>query len=250
MAEFSAQFRTLPASGQSVGDHAAFDYVAGTYSDGYQEIPYVPREFSPFNWVGTLDKSVSHTRRVLYLRPYYALVVDTLDGAGHHTFEAHWNMDAVGAHVDPSTQAIISDNPEAATGANAHIALIPLERDNLKVDVVQGQTSPIILGWKPNDNKPSPIPTGRFIKEQDAPAVFATFLYPFRHSDVPTVTGSSLSAGDGVWAQTLTTPRETAEIALVKDGSTKPISFTSALLGNNVQVTGRRRGHPAANGEK
>jgi len=215
-----------------------FDYAAGTYDDGYQENQYAPIEFSPYKWVGDPDKSVSHTRRVLYLRPYYALVVDTLDGAGHHTFEAHWNMDAAGAHVDPSTQAIISDNPPATTGADAHIALIPLERDNLKADVIQGQKSPVILGWKPNDNHPSPIPTGRFIKEQAPPAVFATLLYPFRHSDVPVVTGDALSAGDAVWAQTITTPREKAEIAIVKDGSAKPIAFNSALLGNNVQVRG------------
>jgi hypothetical protein len=216
-----------------------FDYVAGTYQDGYQENQYAPVEYAPQKWVGEPDKSVSHTRRVLYLRPYCALVLDTLDGTGHHTFEAHWNMDAAGAHVDPATQAIISDNPNATTGADAHIALIPLEMENLKTDVVQGQQSPIILGWKPNDNHPSPIPTGRFIKEQDAPAVFATILYPFRHAEVPAVTGTALGAGDGVWGQTVTTGEEKAEIAIVKDGSVKPIAFASALLGGQVQAQGR-----------
>ena len=215
-----------------------FDYVAGTYNDGYQENQYAPIEFSPFKWVGAPDKSVTHTRRVLYLRPYYALVVDTMDGTGHHTFEAHWNMDATGAHVDSATQAIISDDSLQPSGANAHIALIPLERDNLTADVVQGQTSPVILGWKTNDNHPSPTPMGRFIKTQDAPAVFATFLYPFRQSDVPTITGAPLSAGDGIWGQAITTPLEKAEIAIVKDGSTKPISLTSALLGSTVQAQG------------
>jgi hypothetical protein len=215
-----------------------FDYVAGTYSDGYQENQYTPIEFSPYKWVGDPDKSVTHTRRVLYLRPYYALVVDTLDGTGHHTFEAHWNVDAAGAHIDPSTQAIISDNPPLITGADAHIALIPLEKDNLTTDIIQGQKSPVLLGWKPNDSHPSPMPMGRFMKEQDAPAVFATVLYPFRHNDVPAVAGSPLSAGDGVWAQTLATPSDKAEVAIVKDGSTKPIAFASALLGNKVQVQG------------
>jgi len=215
-----------------------FDYVAGTYSDGYQENQFAPIEYSPQKWIGAPDKSVSHTRRVLYLRPYCALVVDTLDGTGRHTFEAHWNMDAAGAHVDPSSQAIISDNPPATAGADAHIALIPLEKENLAADVVQGQKNPVLLGWKTNDNKPSPIPTGRFLKTQDAPAVFATVLYPFRHGDVPSVHGEPLAAGDGVWAQTLTTPREKTEIALVKDGSAKTISFTSALLGGAVRVEG------------
>jgi hypothetical protein len=212
-----------------------FDYVAGTYNDGYQQNQYAPIEYSPQKWVGEPDKSVSHTRRVLYLRPWYALVVDTLDGTGHHTFEAHWNIDDAGARVDSSSLAIISASPQTTTGADAHIALIPLERENLTADVIQGQQSPI-LGWKPVEGRPVAIPTGRFIKEQDAPAAFATLLYPFRHNDVPVVTGSPLSAGDGVWAQSLATPREKAEIALVKDGSTKPVAFQSALLGTSLQA--------------
>jgi hypothetical protein len=213
-----------------------FDYVAGTYNDGYQENQYAPIEVTPEKWIGRPDKSVSHTRRVLYLRPYYALVVDTLDGSGHHIFEAHWNMDAARAHVDPSTRAILSDQSRGGSGAETNIALVPLERDNLTADIVQGQESPTILGWRPNDNKPSPIPLGRFIKEQDAPAIFATVLYPFLGTDSPVVNGSPFSAGKGVWAQNLTTPCDKAEIAIVKDGSAKPIAFTSTLLGEPIQL--------------
>lgn len=216
-----------------------FDYVAGTYDAGYQENVYAPIEYAPLKWVGTLDKSVSHTRRVVYLRPYYVLVVDTLDGSGKHAFEAHYhigvaggqtNANSTGGRVDEATQAFFSER-----GNDVNIALFPLERDHLTVDWVQGQKAPV-LGWCTKDNKPIPTPTVRFIKEQEAPAVFATFLYPYQKADVPTVTGQSLAAGDGVWAQAIVTPREKVQIALVKNGSSTVMSFESALLGGAVKA--------------
>ncbi|MCE0499388.1 MAG: heparinase II/III family protein, partial [Methylacidiphilales bacterium] len=82
-----------------------FDYVAATYDAGYQQSVYKAQQYDPQRWVGEVDKSVSHTRRVLFLRPYYALVLDTLDGTGDHTFDAHFHMDAPAAHLDLATQA-------------------------------------------------------------------------------------------------------------------------------------------------
>jgi hypothetical protein len=76
------------------------------------------------------------------------------------------------------------------------------------------------------------------MKTQDAPAVFATILYPFRHTQVPSIQGAPLAVADGIWAQTLTTTQEKAEVAIVKDGTAKVITFTSAILGHAVQVLG------------
>ena len=200
-----------------------FDYAAGTYDAGYQKNVYKPIEYMPVAWEGTLDKSIAHTRRVLFLRPYYVLVVDTLDGTGHHTFEAHYNMDAPAAHVDQATQAALSDNP-----GHGNIVLLPLEREHLAVEVVQGQQSPL-LGWKPKDGNRVAIPTARFIKQQDAPAIFATFLLPYRGAEPPRVTTEELTAGEGTWAKRLTTAQEQAEVILVRDGASKLITFASKL---------------------
>jgi len=216
-----------------------FDFVAGTYDAGYQENVYAPIEYAPLKWVGALDKSVSHTRRVLYLRPYYVLVVDTLDGTGKHTFEAHYhigitngqpNANATGGRMDESTQAFFSDR-----GNDVNIALFPLEREHLSADWVQGQKAPV-LGWCAKDNKPIPTPTVRFIKEQEAPAVFATFLYPYRQAGSPTVTSQALAAGEGLWARSIVTPREKMEVVLAKNGSSAPVAFASTVIGGNVKV--------------
>ena len=217
--------------------------MAGTYDDGYQESDYAPTQFTPQKWVGELDKSVSHTRRVIYLRPYYALVVDTLDGTGNHTYEAHWQIGPTSINgtdpmppgqVDSSTQAYFSNR-----GNYVNIALFPLERDHLTVNVVVGQKGPI-LGWAQKEGKAFPSPTVCFIKQQDAPATFATLLYPYQKSSIPTVTGQPISTDADAWGQSIVTPQEKAEVVLIKDGTCKPISFQSALTGTavNAQAAG------------
>jgi hypothetical protein len=205
-----------------------FDFASATYDAGYQQRVYAAKAYAPSGWVGPVDKSVSHTRHVLFLKPYYALVLDTLDGTGNHLFEAHYNLDADTARVDPATQAAFSQRP-----ANVQLALYSLDRDNLKVDVVKGQMNPL-LGWLPLTHRA--IPTVRMVKQQDAPAIFATFLYPYQGATAPAFTGTPLAVqGDGIWAETLTTPQEKAEIAIVKKNVPQAFSFTSGLLGP-VQV--------------
>jgi hypothetical protein len=219
---------TKPPISQPTGDPwvttPLFDYVAGTYDAGYQESVYRPRPFDPQTWKGTPDKSVSHTRRVLFLRPYYALVLDTLDGTGSHIFDAHFHLDAPAAWLDPATHAAFSQNTEGA-----QLALYPLETANLAVDIVQGQKQPL-LGWMPIEHRP--IPTIRFRKQQAEPAIFATFLYPYRDKP-PVFTATPLPVqGDGLWTRSLKTSRENIEIILAKNGATAPFSLTSPLLGD------------------
>ena len=170
-----------------------------------------------------MDRSVTHTRQVLYLRPYYALLLDTLAGTGNHVFDAHFQLDTASAHVDAASQAAFSDD-----SGDARLGLYPLEKQNLVVDVVQGQKDPL-LGWYPNAHRA--IPTVRFRKQQVAPAYFATFLYPFKGAP-PALQAKPLSVqGDLVWAQTVATPQETLEIALSKSGAAVPIAFASSSVG-------------------
>ncbi len=219
---------TKPPISQPTGDPwvttPLFDYVAGTYDAGYQESVYRARPFDPQTWKGEPDKSVSHTRRVLFLPPYYALVLDTLDGTGNHTFDAHFNLDAPAARLDPVTHAAFSQNTEGA-----QLALYPLEMENLVAEIVQGQKEPL-LGWMPIEHRP--IPTIRFRKQQAAPAIFATFLYPYRDK-APDFSATSLVVkGDDLWSRSLKTSQESIEIILAKNGKATPFSLKSSLLGD------------------
>ena len=219
-----------------------FDYVAGTYSGGYQLSVHRGRPFDPQIWKGKPDTSVAHTRRVLFLPPYYALVLDTLDGTGKHTFDAHFNLDAPAAKLDPQTHAAFSEN-----GEGAQLALYPLEMDNLAVDIVQGQQQPL-LGWMPLEHRP--IPTIRFRKVQDAPAMFATFLYPYLKS-APTFSATPLAVqGDDLWSRSLKTSEENVDIVLAKKGADIPFSLASSLNGAvTADATGLVLRQPGGKGD-
>jgi hypothetical protein len=208
-----------------------FDFVSAQYDGGYQENVYDgSREFDPEKWIGAPDKSVSHTRRVLYLKPAYALILDTVDGTGEHVFDAHFHLNVNPARLDPQTLA-------AYAGGNGSplLALFPLDRDNLEADIVRGQKSPM-LGWAAGSHQP--MPTLRYRKKQAAPAVFSTFLYPTA-GPVPTLSSQLLSAGAGIWGRRLETGLEEIEIALAEGGAARSLAFSSELAG---PVTARAAG--------
>jgi hypothetical protein len=77
------------------------------------------------------------------------------------------------------------------------LGLYPLDRDHLSVDVVQGRKEPM-LGWVPEEHWT--IPTVRFRKEQQAPAIFATFLSPYKgQPDARFEARTLLVTGDKYW---------------------------------------------------
>ncbi len=166
-----------------------FDYVSGRYDGGYQKSVYDgTKQYIPQIWEGQPDFSVSHTRHVLFLKPWYALVVDTLDGTGTHEYEAHFNLDSPSAVLDPATQAVTSQN----AAGEAQVALFPLNRDGLETEIVQGRKEPL-LGWMPGAHRPTP--TVCYRKKQPAPANFVTFLYPFKDQQ-PSLKATPLEVSD------------------------------------------------------
>lgn len=195
-----------------------FDFVAGTYDAGYQANVYAPIQYSPFHWQGALDKSISHTRRVLFLKPYYVLIVDSLDGTGQHTFDSLFQLDAPAARVDPATQAVYSQRDDGV-----QLVLYPLERTGLTADVVQGQKDPM-LGWYPIQKRTSP--TARFHKQQEPPALFATFLYPYR-GEAPTFATEPQHDNAGFWMRRLHTAHESIDIGLALDNKPDDIIFNN-----------------------
>jgi hypothetical protein len=196
-----------------------FDFVAGTYRGGYQKNVYNPqKQFSPMDWVGGIDHSTTHTRRILYLRPYYILLLDTVDGSGTHRVDSHFDVASPSVRIDPSNEAAFSQNK-----GDVQIGLYPLERAGLTVRVIQGTHGAPDIQWN--------VPTVQFEKWQVVPATFGTFLYPFKGSE-PKFTAASLAIqGAGIWGQSIHTGKEDAEVAIVKGG--KPTSFTmhSNLIG-------------------
>jgi hypothetical protein len=196
-----------------------YDFVAGTYRGGYQTNVYDPqKQFHPMDWVGDIDHSVTHTRRVLYLRPYYVLLLDTIDGHGTHTVDSHFDVDSPSVRLDPSNEAAFSQNK-----GDVQIGLYPLERDGLTVQVIQGARGAADIQWN--------IPTVQFHKRQTVPVIFGTFLYPYKGSHPEFDAGPLPIQGVDVWGRSIHTGKEDAEIAIVKNGHSIPFVMQSTFIG-------------------
>jgi len=203
-----------------------FDYVSGRYDEGYQKNVYnSSKQYAPQDWVGAKDYSVSHTRHVVFLKPYYVILLDTLDGIGTHQYEAHFHLDSPSARVDSKTQAVISENAKE----QGQLAIFPLDRQGLDVKIVQGQKDPL-LGWVPEQHRA--IPTACYQKTQQAPALFATLLHPFKDKE-PSIESAPLNVNsDDFWATSLNTAREKAEIIIAKDDQAHLWRADSKLSGS------------------
>ena len=120
-----------------------FDYGSGTYSSGYQENKYVAVQYMPREYIGEKDTSISHTRHVIFIKPYYYVTVDFLEGSGKHTYNAHFHLDAPDAEVGQVNMSVRSLREDSV-----QLALFPMDTDNLLVKIVKGQEEPV-LGWLP-----------------------------------------------------------------------------------------------------
>lgn len=208
------------------------DFVSATYKAGYETNMYDDtKTYRPQKWKGDRDTTVSHTRKVIYLKPNYTLIFDELEGIGKHTFDAHFHIDAPKAKMVPSNQAVYSERPDSI-----QIALFPLERQNLKTEIIQGQKEPL-LGWMPAEHRA--IPTVRFRKEQGAPATFATLLYPYKGKDPNIIAKDIKFKSTGIWGQVLHAPSDQIEIVISQGKFAKEISFSSTLVGKvNAKAEG------------
>lgn len=151
------------------------DYAEGTYADGYG-----PKQ----------DKTVTHTRRILFIKPRYWIVVDELDPKDDepHTYEALFHLEAATATVAPETKVVITEN---ATGGN--VAIVPLTSDAIEIDIVKGQTEPVVQGWVPTGkhNVLRPIPTVIIKARTAGRGRLAYAIVPFKGTDtkaIPRVT--------------------------------------------------------------
>ncbi|MFP5039672.1 heparinase II/III family protein [Parasediminibacterium sp. JCM 36343] len=198
---------TSPSSLPWISNFVA-DYTCGTYNDGYQAHAFGGGGTNNL-WTGTKDYSINHNRHVFFLKPYYYVVTDFLEGSGTHTFNNYFNLNAPAAYLNSTTNAATTLN----TLTPAQLLVKPIETNGLSAKQVMGQTSPFYVGWIAHSH--TPIPTVIYTKKQAAPATFSTFLYPYNTSSTPSVNTTVLTnLANGVWGSTGTTQYENFAIAM------------------------------------
>lgn len=142
-----------PAPGCRWISEEDFDYAEGVYEDG----------FGVEN-----DKTVTHIRKVFFVKPEYWIVVDVLKGEGEHEFEQMW-------HFMPGN---VAAEPGIARTLNPDANLAVIRADGAQVRIVEGEDRPILGYYSVVYNVREPSPTAVFTRSCATPVAFATVLYP------------------------------------------------------------------------
>ncbi|MEW6357474.1 MAG: heparinase II/III family protein [Planctomycetota bacterium] len=204
------------------------DYCEGFYKDKY-------REYS--DWQNSAQKpteleTVQHARSVLFVKPNFWIVQDTLTATddAEHTCDVLYHINADEATVAPQTNAITS-----ASKDSSDVTIAPLNVEGLKAAVVKGKIEPPIqgwtnCGWKPRDPEYPmlAIPTAIFSKAWKKQTHIVTVIYPFpADGNSPVKSVSAVEAAEGIVA---------AQIEL--DGGAKCTYLWNPKPGETVKANG------------
>jgi hypothetical protein len=107
----------------------ALDYGAGVYAHGYG-----PERAT----------AVTHRRQMVFVKPDYFIVVDTVEGEGSHVVESLFHLNHDEAEVEGSVARSVDPGVP-----NVLVAAAPV--DGLQVRIVKGQTEPEVQGFIPSD---------------------------------------------------------------------------------------------------
>jgi len=140
-----------------------FDFAEGWFDEGYG---------------AKRDRTVTHRRAVLFIKPEYWLIIDRLspsDGAVHR-YEAIFHFDGENGDTTTAPMAVRSTEPNVA-----NLAIVPLHPEGLSVTLVKGQEQPCVQGWVPaHGYDVRPVATPVFTAEVAGPLLLPWLAYPLR----------------------------------------------------------------------
>jgi len=133
------------------------DFARGSYRFGY----------GPQNGI-----KVVHTRRLLFVKPQYFVVQDTLlpEDDAEHLYDFLFHLNAETATLDQGALSVRTGNP-----AQSGLALIPANTPGLQARIAKGEEDPV-QGWA---NQPwRPVPTAVYSRKGKGPVRLACVLAP------------------------------------------------------------------------
>lgn len=187
------------------------DFVEGSYDYGY----------------GTTKQglaSVKHTRAILFVKPQYWIIFDTLTPADGkpHQYEAMFHLAAANASADG-----LAVNT-AENGVNVH--LVPLASTGLSLEIVKGLQEEPVQGWANGPWRPVPTALYHWQSEQVSRQAFVIYpTAPGKACPIKTVKALSVTDDQGQPAAGLAGRIEfadgTAHLFCYRDRSAGSVTF-------------------------
>jgi hypothetical protein len=193
--------------------HRDFDYAAATYSEGYSSFSLK----KPKNQ--TIINDVSHTRRILFVKPDYWVLVDELKAANPYNYQLLF-------HTSPEMR--VSAGPQKRiilrTGQGAPcLFLIPTEPQSIKVKWVAGSEKPIQGWYSSSHHQIAPANVIIYERENSFSTILTTLLYPCpgdQSCDEVKIESLKVSGGKGL-AFVVTTASGRDYLMFAKEGTEK-----------------------------
>lgn len=138
---------------------AEFDFVDGAHN-GYER----------------LAEPITHRRQILFIKPFYWIIVDTLTGRGLHTFDLYFHL-MPGAVVELDT---LSKSLQCKHENGGGLTIVPYAAEGLHAQLFTGEINPI-QGWVSllaGEKRAAPVL--RYRRRATAPVQFCTLLVPQR----------------------------------------------------------------------
>ncbi len=144
-----------------------FDYAAAAYEDGYGEF-----SLTVCNEKKIID-DVIHTRRVLFLKPDYWIILDELAASKEHDYQLLFHL-----HPDIRARIVAEKTVRLESASENILQIIPVFPEGLKVTTVAGSENPI-QGWYSNGPyQKQPAQTVIYEKKTSNSTCLVTIIYP------------------------------------------------------------------------
>jgi len=181
----------------ALGDYATwisqtdFDYIASSYTDGYGPFSLQKPKGSK------IISDVIHSRRILFVRPDYWVMVDEIQASKRHNYQLLF-------HTHPEIVVSAGENDAVTLGTTSDAAslhLIPADPKEVKVGRLTGSETPI-QGWYSVDHHHKTASTAVIFECENAHStVLTTLLYPFpagTNDDEVKIEPLEVSSGEGL----------------------------------------------------
>ena len=125
-----------------------YDYAFGVYNQSPEDKEGQPTpgpsEGGEEGYGPKRIKSVTHTRQIVFVKPDYWVIFDTLMPYDDevHTYESPFHLEADDVDLDKETGIVVTRNSD-----DSNLAIIPLKEPDLDIEIVSGQEEPVVQGW-------------------------------------------------------------------------------------------------------